>query len=165
MMNIVYPPVPRPLCANKKAKLCQFLVRWFLALFLLFFIPLSNLRIILFLAVISLCLQGKDYVKTLFGSPISEVFSCILKYPDFGSRNLAEKTGVSRLSIDRFRILVRELDLTPDRISLMFYCQINTLFKRKEKRDDFVILYWEEIRKYLDTPRKWNGHLNTIKNA
>lgn len=43
--------------------------------------------------------------------------------------------------------------------------EINTLFNREAKRDDFVIIDWEEIRKYLDTPRKWSGHLNAKKNA
>ena len=103
--------------------------------------------------------------KPYSASSIREVFSCILKYPDFGSRKLAEKAGVSRSSIDRFRIQAREVELTPDMISVMSDDEINTLFNREAKRDDFVIPDWEEIRKYLDTPRKWSGHLNTIKNA
>lgn len=103
--------------------------------------------------------------KPYSAASIREVFSCILKYPDLGSRKLAEKTGISRSSIDRFRIQARELDLTADMISSMTDEEINTLFNREAKRDDFVIPDWEEIRKYLDTPRKWSGHLNTIKNA
>ena len=96
---------------------------------------------------------------------IREVFSCILKYSDFGSRKLTEKTGVSRSSIDSFCIQARELDLTVNRISVMTDDEINTLFNRETKRDDFVIPDWEEIKKYLDTPRKLSEHLNTIKNA
>ena len=91
--------------------------------------------------------------KPYSAASIREVFSCILKYPDFGSRKLAEKTGVSRSSIDRFRIQARELDLTADMISSMTDEEINTLFNREAKRDDANFSYvacW-----------KYNGEGNT----
>ena len=104
-------------------------------------------------------------MRVVTPSVIRQLFALLCEDPSKGSRKLGKELDIGHSTVDKYRNLARNKSLSSVDVRAMTDEQIIEIFGLNNKVSIFIVPEWDEIVRYLLSPRKWGCKMNTEHNA